>query len=59
VWHHQILSDTGSKVSCDERGLCKEDLGDFRDQKLYEERREPLTSEEKTLLLSVEKWNLH
>jgi len=32
VWHHQILSDTGSEVSCDDRNSYKEDLGDPREQ---------------------------
>ena len=28
MWRHQILSDTRSDVSCDERVLCKKDLRD-------------------------------
>jgi len=28
VWRHQILSDTGSEVLCNDRYCRKEDLGD-------------------------------
>jgi len=32
MWHHQILSDTGSEVSCDNRNFRKEDLRDAKEQ---------------------------
>jgi len=56
---HQMLSDTRSEVSCDERGLCEENLGDSREQILDEEHWESLASEEKALSLSIKEENLY
>jgi len=36
VWRHQILFNTRSEISCDERDLCKENLRDSREQILDE-----------------------
>jgi len=59
VWRHQILFDTGSLLSCDDKNFRKEDLKNSRKQVFDETQQELLASQEKILPLLVEEGNFH